>query len=198
VVHQTRVRYNGRDVLVRVLGRHLPSARLQTDYENREIELHVPALWGGYGAERFGHDVTDPLVLRGNDAARVMGRAMVRVNRGGATLRDVRLALRDIEDAGSPRDLLLQRARHRQLLNGVEVPDWVAPPYEDRYTDRRRADTRTALAMEMALHEETERRALEGELAALEEMWRQAEEIAAIADALPAVPAPEPPRMIAG
>ena len=46
-----------------------------------------------------------------------------------------------------------------------------------------------SLALEMALHEETERRAMEGELAALTEMWRQAEEIAAIADRLPDDPA---------
>jgi hypothetical protein len=40
------------------------------------------------------------------------------------------------------------------------------------------------LALEMALHEEAERRAIEGELAALEAQWREAEEIAAIADNL--------------
>jgi hypothetical protein len=40
------------------------------------------------------------------------------------------------------------------------------------------------LALEMAAHEETERRALEGELAELAEAWREADEIAAIADAL--------------
>ena len=40
------------------------------------------------------------------------------------------------------------------------------------------------LAFEMATHEESERRALEGELSILEEMWREAEEIAAIADDL--------------
>jgi hypothetical protein len=38
------------------------------------------------------------------------------------------------------------------------------------------------LALEMAAHEESERRAMEGELAELAEAWRQAEEIAAIAD----------------
>jgi hypothetical protein len=38
------------------------------------------------------------------------------------------------------------------------------------------------LALEMAAHEETERRAMEGELQELAEAWRQAEEIAAIAD----------------
>ena len=36
----------------------------------------------------------------------------------------------------------------------------------------------------MALHEEQERRALEGELWILEQAWKEAEEIAAIADNL--------------
>ena len=42
----------------------------------------------------------------------------------------------------------------------------------------------TRLALEMSLHEERERRALEGELWILEQAWREAEEIAAIADDL--------------
>jgi AmiR/NasT family two-component response regulator len=41
-----------------------------------------------------------------------------------------------------------------------------------------------ALALEMALHEVSERRALAGELAELEARWREAEEIARIADSL--------------
>ena len=40
------------------------------------------------------------------------------------------------------------------------------------------------LALEMALHEEQERRALQGELKGLEAAWKQAEEIAAISDNL--------------
>ena len=40
------------------------------------------------------------------------------------------------------------------------------------------------LAIEMALQEDAERRAMEGELADLERAWKQAEEIAAIADTL--------------
>ena len=42
----------------------------------------------------------------------------------------------------------------------------------------------TRLALEMALHEERERRALEGELWVLEQAWKEAEEIAGIADSL--------------
>jgi hypothetical protein len=41
------------------------------------------------------------------------------------------------------------------------------------------------LALEMLLHEEAERRALDEELSELEAAWREAEEIAAIADRLP-------------
>ncbi len=40
------------------------------------------------------------------------------------------------------------------------------------------------LGLEMATHEEAERRALEGELAVLEQAWKQAEELAAISDNL--------------
>jgi hypothetical protein len=42
----------------------------------------------------------------------------------------------------------------------------------------------TQLALELALHEEQERRALEGELWRLERAWRAAEEIAGITDNL--------------
>jgi len=40
------------------------------------------------------------------------------------------------------------------------------------------------LALEMAAHEDSERRALEGELHILEAAWKEAEEIAGIADNL--------------
>jgi hypothetical protein len=42
----------------------------------------------------------------------------------------------------------------------------------------------TRLALEMSLQEDGERRVLEGELETLERAWREAEQIAAIADAL--------------
>ena len=45
-------------------------------------------------------------------------------------------------------------------------------------------DSVQRLALEMALHEDVERAALEGELGELERAWREAEEIAGIADSL--------------
>lgn len=58
--------------------------------------------------------------------------------------------------------------------------------YRDPFYSDTPALTRVqALALEMALNEDTERRALENELAELRTAWREAEEIAQIADALP-------------
>ena len=54
---------------------------------------------------------------------------------------------------------------------------WNLTPLEERSKPLR-------LALEMSLHEEDERRALAGELWRLEQAWREAEEIAAIADDL--------------
>jgi hypothetical protein len=61
----------------------------------------------------------------------------------------------------------------------------------DRYRDKKgvpgyvnKMPQHTKLALEMALHEEQERRALEGELWRLERAWEEAEEIAGISDNL--------------
>jgi hypothetical protein len=51
-------------------------------------------------------------------------------------------------------------------------------------TELPRLPVEDRLALEMAANEDTERRALEGELEELEAAWREAEEIAAIADSL--------------
>jgi hypothetical protein len=61
----------------------------------------------------------------------------------------------------------------------------------DKSTLLTRMKAPTRLALEMALHEEAERRAIEGELELLEEAWREAEEIAGIADSLLVSPAVE-------
>lgn len=121
-------------------------------------------------SERAGRtDVT----LSGDAAHAVLGRAMVHVNRTGATEDTLRQADRILADAGEARRVLLDAARRNASLS-------------DKAAYHARAlQGPAALAVEMALHEESERRALEGELAALQAAWKEAEEIAAIADALP-------------
>jgi hypothetical protein len=56
---------------------------------------------------------------------------------------------------------------------------------EDAASPTRPDSGAAALALEMALHEEAERRAMEEELTALRSAWEEAELIATIADALP-------------
>ena len=109
-----------------------------------------------------------------DDAARtVLARALPVLNREGGGRREVRQAVDALVQAPSPETFIRQVARRGAILGGPSA-------------DRAAKLTPTGLrALEMALHEETERRALEGELAALEAMWREAEEIAAIADRLP-------------
>lgn len=123
--------------------------------------------------------------LRGRPAHDLLSRALVRINAAGAADRELRRARETIERLGSLERVVAgeagggitfaeRRWSLRKRLQGQSVhglrSDAVSPP--------------TMLAIEMLLHEEAERRALAGELQALKEQWRQAEEIAGIADAL--------------
>jgi hypothetical protein len=81
--------------------------------------------------------------------------------------------------------------RTRRGVDPDAPPDPFGPPPEGSLQGPE------ALALEMALHEEQERRALEGELSLLEAAWREAEEIAAIADRL-AGEAPARPGLTGG
>jgi hypothetical protein len=119
-----------------------------------------------------------------DDAARsVLARALPKVNRQGANNSEVKAAVEVLAEAPSAEAYIRTLAANRGVLGGQP-------------RNGTKKVTPTGLrALEMALHEEQERRAMDGELAALEAMWRQAEEIAAIADRLPDIPAPEPPRL---
>jgi hypothetical protein len=152
-----------------------------------------------------------PVVLGGPAAGALLGKAMVRINRAGANDARVRGALDAVIHAGGP-GMLLERtalggyglaapdvklddplSSWKDTILGIKPRVEIAPPLP-RFASMS-ANPNLSLAVEMALHHETERRALDGELAMLEGMWREAEQIAAIADRLPELPAPEPPRL---
>jgi len=115
---------------------------------------------------------TDPRIeLTGEPAVQALRELLPRINRGGGRRRTVADAVQLMETSGSTDALFADvtvgmRAR---LAERATIAQFDAP---------------VRLALEMAVHEETERRALEGELAALEAAWRDAEEVAAIADQL--------------
>jgi len=115
--------------------------------------------------------------LAGPTAVRAAGRILPRVNEYGGTDSQVRRAVTMIEEAHAPERLFANIAAER----GTLVPDRI---FDRDATEFKNFDANVRLALEMAAHEESERRALEGELALLEEAWREAEEIASIADRL--------------
>jgi hypothetical protein len=130
-----------------------------------------------------GATKSSPLVVRGDAAVRLLTRTLPYVNQRGGRPDDVRAAAEVIRGGGGPEAHLRRWLETRRQIS-TDVPAWtlweaVSPG------DRPRPPLRT-MALEMALHEEQERRAMEGELRVLEAAWREAEEIAEIADRLAA------------
>ena len=109
----------------------------------------------------------------GEEARRFAGAILPRINAMGGGRETVREAVDRIETAGHPERFLADIAGGNRFQDRKGVPG---------YVNKMRKPTR--LALEMALHEEQERRALEGELWLLERAWREAEEIADISDNL--------------
>jgi hypothetical protein len=155
--------------LLSVRRRHLAESRLAHASDGAlAIELRYKN-----GKSRF----------EGPDALRVASLVIPAVNRFGGSRQTVATAVNEIEQVGGPERFVEQLARRGETATAV-----TGRPH--RYGRRGRIGrtglygltTVDRLALEMALHEETERRAMAGELAELERAWRDAEEIAAIAD----------------
>ena len=116
------------------------------------------------------------LTVEGAAAERMAGALLPRMNGRGASPAKVGDAVRLIEEVGDPARLFGHAAArtrewgHAQLWGDTGALRFLPQPVR--------------LALEMAAHEDAERRAMEGELAALEAAWADAERIAAIADDL--------------
>jgi hypothetical protein len=130
-------------------------------------------------------------LLTGDDAMRAAARLLPTVNRFGGSRVHVQDAVSLLEEVGDPLRVLTsvqQRvgARRGDERWGAGKSAWFGS-YE-RIVVKKLPGTlhslapRDRLALEMALHEESERRAMDGELAALELAWAEAEQIAKIAD----------------
>lgn len=113
-----------------------------------------------------------PIRLTGEAAMQALRQLLPHINGAGAARGTVRDAVSELERSGEAPVILKQMAAQSQLFPWYAPRNIVALP------------SRLTLALEMALNEDTERRALEGELAELEAAWQTAEEIAAIADNL--------------
>jgi hypothetical protein len=111
--------------------------------------------------------------FEGAEAERILGQIVTKMNRRGGKEETVQAAVSEIEHQGHPDDFLSNIVAGDRFKDKNGVPGYV-----------NKMPTPIQLALEMALREEQERRALEGELWRLERAWEQAEEIAEIADSL--------------
>ena len=134
---------------------------------------HKPLAWPGEHSVRGGRviirgllvAVDQPqLLLHGEDALKAARHLLPRINRSGAGAGAIGEAVGVLETARSAEHLFGHTAfAHRSTaISALPSP--------------------VRLALEMSLHEDDERRALEGELSVLEARWREAEEVAAISD----------------
>ena len=124
----------------------------------------------------------------GREAERIAAIVVPKVNRFGGKKTAVTAAVTEIESLGGSEGFL----DHLTNMSRVYVKQWT-PDTRPRWRRGQKDFTKYGLfslpapqrlALEMALHEETERRAMDGELEELERAWREAEEVAAIADNL--------------
>jgi len=122
--------------------------------------------------------------FEGREAMRIASLVIPHVNRYGGARQTVAEAVSSLEKDGGAEGYIDRLAGRSHVITRPL----------DTTSRRRRWNTEMSkwglfglstvdrLALEMALHEEAERRALQGELTELERAWREAEEIAAIAD----------------
>jgi hypothetical protein len=152
-----------------VRRRHLAESTLSRGSDNTlRIDLRYKS-----GQSRF----------EGPEALRIASLVVPHVNRFGGSRTTVGAAVNEIENVGGPERYIEQLARRAEVVTQVRGrPHRFGRKGQLGKTGLYGLTTVDRLGLEMALHEDAERRAMAGELALLEVAWRDAEEIAAIAD----------------
>ena len=141
---------------------------------------------GGWSLD-LHHGKDERILLEGDHARRATALIMPKVNVGGASRVKVQTAVERIESSGDPErylNLIARTPPPRAQSNSWKTKSWSKKGSRPPLDGISKFPLETRLAVEMAVNEENERRALEGELTLLELEWKEAEEIAGIADRL--------------
>ncbi|UCD24317.1 MAG: hypothetical protein JSW51_15060 [Gemmatimonadota bacterium] len=151
--------------VLKVRKQNLEKSRILVDGGRDEWSVYVKHQ---HGEEHF----------EGEEAVKAVGLLLPGLNEMIGTKPIIEEAVDRIEEAGDPEAYL---SRVAEEVRKQESRDSSAV-FKKKPGLIVRLPKPTKLAIEMAVHEESERRALAGELLMLENAWREAEEIASIAD----------------
>jgi len=153
----------------------LPKTELHANGDGVRLRIiTVPA--GGFSLSRWRDGAEKVEVdLSGDEAINAAAALLPRLNAAGGSRDDVARAVDYLEESPDPRRLF------RRAVDAIEKREGEKLfPQGNNFL--KNLPTAGRLALEMAVHEQSERRALEGELHILEAAWKEAEEIAGIAD----------------
>jgi len=161
-------RFSRRGKIVTVRAKHAAAAELRVaGHDSPSVSLDVPHDGG------WAH-------FDGLEAMQAASTLLASANSFGASASQVRDAVRRVEELGDATGYMVSAS----YLSGSRGSRMISVLNLWRRLGALRLSSAECLAMEMSLHEESERRALEGELALLAAAWREAEELALVADAL--------------
>jgi hypothetical protein len=166
----------GRPLIVR--RRHAEEANLLAGGRDHPWRLRLEHSVGRSQAKSWWEydSQTRTTVVQGEEALRVVAQILPALNPWGASNSQLKEAITLVEQH---RDT---DAFFRAAAKTADRPSWIHPA-GTRGT-LQQLPFEILLALEMISHEESERRAIEGDLRILEEAWKEAEEIAAISDNL--------------
>jgi hypothetical protein len=163
---------DSRPLSVRLMD--LPRTQLYADGDGVLLRITAARIgpspsWWRYDRRQVETDLT------GDEALRAAAALLPRFNYAGGSKDEVSRAVAYREESADPKRLF------RRAVDAIEKRE--SERLFNKSTNLlKNLPIAGRLALEMAAHEDSERRALEGELYLLEAAWKEAEEIAGIAD----------------
>jgi len=172
---RARIRLPGSDAVMPVRKKQLEKVSVVRAGDDWGLRVPLSRSWA---RDTSNVDPHPSVLFTGPEALRTAAKLLPAINEKGAKNDEVQHAVRLVAESADPARLFGRFAgvpgetttgsRRKVWMDGGHIIQSL--PKEVR------------IALEMASHEEQERRALEGELALLEAAWREAEEVAQIAD----------------
>ncbi|MEX2154688.1 MAG: hypothetical protein WD825_15200 [Gemmatimonadaceae bacterium] len=173
---RVRLRLPDHETVVPIRKKQLQHAALVTVNEEWALRVSLKKPAQPFEADTVS-GIPRSVLFTGREALHAAAKLLPAINEKGAKTDEVQSAVTLIGEVADPATLFNRYAGAPPRPGRRRTSEELGAGHRfDRFPKEVR------LALEMAAHEEQERRALEGELALLEAAWREAEEVAKIAD----------------